>query len=119
MLEEHGTARDYKDGESIFREGERGTEMYVISSGKVKIFRDQKGQEVTFAILEPGDFFGEMALFSNNVHSSSAQAIGKTELIAVDKKTFMSLIKEPVVWRVMETMAARLRKVDDALENLT
>lgn len=118
MLEEHGIVRKYQDGDTIFKQGEKGHEMYIIRSGKVKIFRQSDGQKVTLATLKIDDFFGEMALFSGKPRSATAQAIGKTELLAVDKETFLSLIKEPVVWNVLERMSERLRDIDEQLESL-
>ena len=52
----------YSKGEIIFHEGDLGNEMYVIQSGKVRIFKNISGIDQTLAVLEKGDFFGEMAV---------------------------------------------------------
>lgn len=119
MLEEYGIVRKCKDGETVFREGDPAKEMYIIRSGKVKIFRTGRGKEVKLATLQPNDFFGEIALFGDYPRSASAQAVGETELQIVDKDTFMSFIKEPAVWTVLEKMSERIRQVDDRLEKLS
>lgn len=118
MLEEHGIIRKYQDGETIFKQGEKGREMYIIRLGKVKIFRKSDSKQVTLATLGVDDFFGEMALFGDLPRSATVQAVGQTELLAVDKGIFMNLIKEPVVWKVLERMSQRLRDIDDQLESL-
>ena len=56
-------AKELKAGEHIFREGEIGAEMYVIAQGKVRISKTVPGiGEESLAVLEPGNYFGEMAL---------------------------------------------------------
>jgi CRP/FNR family transcriptional regulator len=118
MLEEHGRIKNYKDREVIFKEGDRGQEMFLVRSGKVKIERSSKEKPVTLATLGIGEFFGEMALFGDHMRSATAQAVGDTELSIVDKETFMSFIKDPVIWTVIERMSERIREVDDKLEAL-
>ena len=119
MLEEHGTIRKYKSGEVVFREGDPGQEMYVVRSGRIKLFRSSKGKEVKLATLSPSDFFGELALFGNRPRSASAEAVGDTELQVVDHHTFKSFIKEPIVWTILERMSEVIREVDDKLEALS
>src|SRR5689334_7113758 len=56
-------ARSLEVGSPIFKEGENGTEMFIIESGKVRISKQVPGVgEEALAILEPGAFFGEMAV---------------------------------------------------------
>jgi len=54
--------RNCKKGEFVFRRGEPAIELYTIVSGQVRLFGTQRGKDVTVSILEPGTFFGEMAL---------------------------------------------------------
>lgn len=119
MLEEHGIIRQYKSGDTVFKEGDKEKEMYVVRSGKVKIFRTRQGREVKLATLQPDDFFGEMALFGDHLRSASAQAVSDTELQVLDKDTFMSFVKQPVVWVVLAKMSERIREVDDKIEELS
>lgn len=107
-----------KDGQVIFRENDIGNEMYIIRSGKVKIFRERNGKEIVLATLKEGDFFGEMAIFSGLPRSASAQSIGETELEILSKDSFMKCIKEPVIWRILEKMSQRIRETDEKLEDL-
>jgi CRP-like cAMP-binding protein len=53
----------FKKGHVLFNEGDDGEEMFIIQSGKVAIKKKVKeGGDATLAVLEKGDFFGEMAL---------------------------------------------------------
>lgn len=118
MLEDQGVLRTYKDGDLIFREGDYGKEMYVIKSGRVKIFRSGQGREVQLAVLDPGEFFGEIAVLDNRRRSANAVASMNTELIAIDRDTFRGFITQDVVWDVLSRMTARMREIDDKLEDL-
>ena len=114
-----GVPRVYADGDVIFAEGARADEMYVIRSGKVRIFRDQGGKQTTLATLKPGEFFGEMGMFEGKPRSAAAQAIGPTEIQVIDPDAFKRMTGDPLVWDVLKKMSARIRDVDDALEKLS
>jgi CRP/FNR family transcriptional regulator, cyclic AMP receptor protein len=69
--------REFEAGESIFRQGDIGSGMYLIQSGRVRILaEDHLRGETQLAILEPGQVFGEMALFDHSPRSASAVAQG-------------------------------------------
>lgn len=118
MLEGEGTIWRLGDGETIFNQGDSGREMYVVRSGKVRIFRSKDGKETTLTHLGPGDFFGEMALFAERPRSAYAQAVGETELQTIDKEIFQGLVGEDVVWSMLDKMSERIRQVDDKVEEL-
>ena len=50
------------EGEYVFREGDLGTEMFIVHEGQVEITKRIGGEEKQLALLEKGDFFGEMSL---------------------------------------------------------
>lgn len=114
-----GVARSYSDGEAIFAQGDGATEMYVIRSGKVRIFREQSGKQTALATLKPGDFFGEMGMLEGQPRSASAEAVGTTEVVAIGRDEFRGMAGDPLVWEVLKKMSARIRDVDDALEKLS
>lgn len=111
-----GVCMTYRDGETVFSQGDAAADMYVIRSGKVRVFRTHEGEEITLAVLGPDDFFGEMALFVPGARAATAVAVGETEVEVLDRPTFMSLIKDPVVWRILTKMCERIRSTDEALE---
>jgi CRP-like cAMP-binding protein len=119
MLEGYGTVKTYRAGELVFREGEKGDAIYVILSGKVDIFRSKKDVETRLATLGDADFFGEMALFTDDSRSASAKATEETQLRMVDKETFRDIVRDPTVWTLLSTMSERIRDVDEKLERLS
>ena len=59
----HGKRRRYRKGTLLIQEGDTGESVFVILSGRVKVFStDEDGREFTFIVLGPGDYFGEMSL---------------------------------------------------------
>src|SRR4051795_13446735 len=79
-------SKELKAGEHIFREGEIGAEMYVIAQGKVRISKMVPGiGEESLAILEPGNYFGEMALVDDTPRSADASAHSNCTLYAIQK----------------------------------
>ncbi|MDH4139207.1 MAG: cyclic nucleotide-binding domain-containing protein [Coriobacteriia bacterium] len=110
--------RTFSDGDLIFKQGERGSEMYVIHSGRVRIFRTQDGHDTDLAVLGPDDFFGEMALFDDRSRSASAKAVGAAEVRVIDKAAFEGMQCDPITKHLLVTLAQRLRAMDDAFERL-
>jgi CRP-like cAMP-binding protein len=116
-MKEGELGRVYSDGEIIFKEGETGNVMYVLQSGKVKITKKTASENITLAILESGEIFGEMALFDRLPRSATATALGNTRVLHIDKKKLFSTIsRDPtLVFNVIETMSQRIRRLDEEL----
>lgn len=110
----------YEDREVIFREGDKGDAMYVIQSGEVKITRQSGTNEVTIAILGPGEIFGDMALFDKSPRSATATSAGGARVLSIDrKKLFTTINRDPtLVFKLLETMSRRIRKMNLDLAEL-
>lgn len=104
----------FKKDAVIFREEEEGKEMYFIDSGRVKIVKKVGDTEGILATLNPGDFFGEMALITGNTRTAAAIALTDCKLRVMDKKTFDSnLVNDKIFMRkILETLAHRLEETD-------
>lgn len=112
--------RQLMPGEVLFNEGDTGEEMYFIRKGKIKISIGEEEQEKVLAILKDGDFFGEMAVIDGSPRSASATAIEETDLLIIDKESFVSKINEnPLVAYVIEVLTKRVRTLDEQLNYLT
>lgn len=113
--------RSYNAGDTIFREGDLGNEMYIIQSGRVKITKQLKdGVEKTLVILGPGDFFGEMAVIDKDVRSANASAMDASRLIALDEEVFeMHMQTNPkIVKKILKNLTSRLREANQQIANL-
>jgi CRP/FNR family cyclic AMP-dependent transcriptional regulator len=106
---------NFKNGEVIFNEHDRGDSLYVVERGAVRIWViDEDVNEVTLAELKPGDFFGEMAVLDRGERSSSASAIGDTHLHRLSSDDFQQfLIEHPdAAIDVICEIAARMRQTN-------
>jgi CRP-like cAMP-binding protein len=108
--------REYKRNAVIFSEGEKGDEMYFILEGRVIISKktETKEKSKTLAVLTKGDFFGEMALLTDEVRSATAQALENTKLIAFNKDFFFeNLVKYPkFAVKLLKVLAKRISLLD-------
>ncbi len=105
----------YKEGENIVRQGEAGDCMYVIQAGKVEGVLERPDSNVRLAVLESGDIFGEMSLFSRAVRSATVRALTETRILTVDKKGFLRRVHEDpsLSFRILQKMSERIRKLND------
>jgi len=86
---------DYKAGEVIFNEHDHGDALYVVEEGSVRIWvTDEDLNEVTLAELQPGQFFGELAVLDRGERSSSATAITDIHLHRLSSDDFQQFLIE-------------------------
>ena len=115
--------REYQDGEVIIQEGEQDPYMYILLSGKIRIFKED--HEIAM-IGKKGEIFGEMRIIDSKARSASAAAVGKTVCLAVNttaKNRLSTVTTEEdrldfllLLYRVFaEYMSVRLRAADDEL----
>lgn len=106
-------------GEVLFRENDLGEEMYLIRSGKIKLYRGEEEEEKVLAILKDGDFLGEMALIDGSPRNATAVALQETSLIIIDKESFQTKIAEnPLIEYIFETLTRRLRAANEQVKYL-
>lgn len=113
-MESNELGKTYAEGEVIFRQGESGSQMYVIQDGKVEVVLVKDGQETILTVLGGGDFFGEMALFDNEVRSATVRALGKARVLSVDKRNLMRRVHEDpsLAYRIIQGMSQRIRELN-------
>lgn len=98
-------------GEFLFREGDPGDAMYIIQDGQVEILSEARGRERRLALLEEGDFFGEMALLEGQPRVASARAVTQCELMRIDAATFDQMARHnpEIPVRMLRKLSSRLR----------
>ncbi len=91
--------------------------MYVIQEGSVEIIYESDQGEIRLAIRKKGDFFGEMALFEQEVRSATVRAKGEVRVLTIDKKNFMRRVQEDpsLAFHLVQSMSARIRELSDEL----
>ena len=110
----------YGESERIFTEGDLGTTMYIVQSGKVRLFRMVDAQKRVHGVMEKGDFFGEMSILEGLPRTISAEAVEDSELIEINSMTFDKMIKGniEIAIRMLRKLSIRLRESEQKIEAL-
>jgi CRP-like cAMP-binding protein len=103
-------------GEFVFREGDRGQDMFIIESGQVEILRQAAGAE-PIAVLGPGDFFGEMSVLEDEPRFASVRVIDAVKLLKIDRASFIPILRDnaEVAVRIMRRLAERVRRAEERI----
>jgi CRP-like cAMP-binding protein len=111
---------DLMAGEYVFREGDLGTEMYIINEGKIEILNQVGDEEQLLAVLEKGDFFGEMSVLEDLPRAASARAATDCRLLQINGTTFDKMLQgnPEIAVRMMRKLSRRLREADEQLKAL-
>ena len=101
------TERHAEGGEVIFEQGDPGDAYYMVVRGAVSILRD----DTELAVLESREGFGEMAILDQDTRSATAQAVGPTTLLVIDRDSFDQLVeRNPAIARgIYRVLTQRLR----------
>lgn len=108
-------------GQALFAKREDADAMFIVLSGRIKIFSNASGRKrKTFAYLKRGEFFGEMALVEGTTRTASAQAAEPSRLMLIRKRDFQSLLaRDPkLALYLLRTMCERLRRTNEEIEGL-
>lgn len=117
-LAQQASRRVYAGGETIVREGDTGTALYVIVRGRVRVERGTGPQSAALTELGPGDFFGELALIEDHPRSASVVALDETECLLFVVWEFRALLKEhpQMALPIMNALIARLHRAEHSPE---
>ncbi|WP_406243530.1 Crp/Fnr family transcriptional regulator [Tissierella carlieri] len=114
--------KTFEKGEMIYMAGDKGDKLYVIHSGKVKITRfTDSGKEQVIRVLGPGDFMGELSIFSPLPLTDNGEALSQTVACMIDGKKLKELMKKypTIAFKVMEELSQRLEKAEHLIENIS
>lgn len=102
-------------GATIFSEGEQGDTMYVIVEGRVQIQREGSKSPVVLATLQPGSFFGEMAVVDQSERTATAVALTDVSLLTVHASEIELLLEQrpDVGAKMIRTLVRRLKHTTD------
>jgi CRP-like cAMP-binding protein len=107
----------YHAGDCVFREGEAGATMYIVQSGRIRLFREMEGDRRPLGTLEKGDFFGEMSILEGLPRTVSAEVLEDTELIEINSTIFDKMIRGniEIAVRMLRKLSIRLREAERRL----
>jgi CRP-like cAMP-binding protein len=115
-------SRRYARGEVIFHQGDVGTALFIIRKGQVAIrLSSPDGKEATLALLERGDFFGELALLDGEPRSTDAVAREETELLSLQRESFRGYLESSpqVALDLLASLSRLVRRVTQLVHDAT
>jgi CRP-like cAMP-binding protein len=116
--------KKFKRGEMIFSENSECDGMYIIDSGRARVFKTtgegSSLKEIELCTLGPKAMFGEMAMIDENKRSASVQAIEPTVCTVISKKLFEDQLTRIPVWMVnmIKILVLRLRETNEKLRTI-
>ena len=112
--------KHFPKGTVLFNEGDEGEDMYIIRSGKVAIRKRVPHGDIVVAVLEKGDFFGEMAMLEHIPRTAGAEMVEDGDLICINSETFGDMVKTnpEIAVRMLRKYSLRLRETTKQLEEL-
>ena len=122
MLTARAVRRSFSAGQLLFSENEPCNGLYIISRGKVRIFKTSvSGREQVLAVNTPGESVAELPVFDGGPYPASAVAIEDTEIAFISRGDFQSFCLEhaEVALKVLAVVGARLRRLVGIIEELS
>src|ERR1700693_2166040 len=110
--------RWFEPGEVVFREGDASDTCYVVREGHARAIHERgDGRTITLATFGPGDFFGELAMFEDELRSATVEAIEPVSAVAVLGPDMRRLMTEhpEISMRLVVALAGRLRETNERL----
>jgi PPM family protein phosphatase len=114
----------FKNGETVIQQGDKGEELFIVLTGKVKVMRG----DAQLATLNPGDHVGEMALVRSQPRSATVVSDGSSELMMIRRRDFFEILRKEhqlavkLLWQFLGVLADRLadtsRELGQAKEEL-
>lgn len=120
-ISRHGVTRTYPKNAILLSEGDENDSLYVILSGKVKVYlNDEKGREAILRIQGADEYFGELALIDTAPRSASVVTLEATQLAVVSKAAFKQcLAEEPEISiALLRSLSNRIRTLTENVRNL-
>ena len=113
--------RRYRRGELVVEHGKKSNALFILLTGRARVLTaDSRGREVILAVLESGDYVGEMSLIDNEPHSATVRAEIQTDMLILGRPEFARCLPEnsSLSYAIMRGLVARLRSADRQIESL-
>ena len=113
--------REFKAGQVIFRENDRGETAFLIEQGRVEIVKTSGDQEVHIAFINPNEPFGEMSMIDEKPRSATAIAVEDTTVRELHREDFLENLKfyPNIALNLLRLLFARLREADATILQLS
>ena len=114
--------RPFARGDILFHEGTRAVGFYVVTSGRVKIYKlSIEGKEQILHIFGKGEFFGEVPVFAGGRYPAHAEALEASRFLFFGREAFLGLVREEpsLAINMLAILCQRLRRFTHLIEDLS
>jgi CRP-like cAMP-binding protein len=121
-IAEIASSRSFEKGEMIYRAGDKSGTLFVLHTGRVKLFRlNASGKEQVLRLIGPGEFIGELSLFSSLPLTDNALALEATTMCVLQGERLKELMaKYPsIAFKVLDELSRRLEKAENRIEEIS
>jgi len=125
LVSHHLVTAELAAGETLFREGDPGNDMYILADGAVAVsIRLPDGGSREIARFSPGDFFGEMSIFDDAPRSASCQAVTRSTLLCLSRGAFGAVVDkypsvaQKLMYRMLNITTQRLRGTSEFVSEM-
>jgi CRP-like cAMP-binding protein len=113
--------RRFRRGEIIVEQGRKSNALFILLNGRARVLTaDSRGREVILAVLQAGDYVGEMSLIDNEPHSATVRAEVQTDMLILGRTEFSRCLPETssLAYAILRGLVMRLRAADRQIESL-
>jgi len=114
--------KQYTKGQTLFSEGDETKGLFVVVDGRIKVYKvSSEGKEQILHIIEAGQSFGEVTVFTGQQLPANAQALVKSRLLLFPRSAFVSLVtaNPSLALNLLAIMSKKLRQFAAQIENLS
>ncbi len=111
--------QDYKEGETLFEQGDTGDYIYIIINGTVEVRKETNGKTKCLARVSSGDIIGEMAVLTDEPRCASGVAVEPTRVIMVRDRTLrLALLNNnlPILKPLTSQLILRFKEAQEQAE---
>ncbi len=115
------TAKTFKKGDFVYMAGDQAGKLYVLHTGRVKIYRlNANGKEQVIRVVGPGEFMGELSLLSSMPLTDNGEALEDCTMCLIEGTKLKELMKKypSIAFKIMEEMSQRLERAEQLIETL-
>ena len=113
--------RRFRRGEIVVEQGRKSNALFILLNGRARVLTsDSRSREVILAVLEAGDYVGEMSLIDNEPHSATVRAEVQTDMLVLARADFARCLPEnsTLSYGILRGLVRRLRNADRQIESL-
>jgi CRP-like cAMP-binding protein len=113
--------RRFRRGELVIEAGRKSNALFILLTGRARVIAaDARGREVILAVLQAGDYVGEMSLIDNEPHSATVRTEVQSDMLVLGRPEFARCLPEnsSLSYAIMRGLVQRLRNADRQIESL-